>query len=447
MKKYFLILLLSTGIAINAISQENGPVYDLKTAVSVALENNLSLKRSQLNQLITESTLLQTRGQRLPTLSTGSSAGYRWGRSINPVTNLFQTSRIGNINLSASSSATIFGGGRINNSINQSMADLQAGEYTVEAAQNDISLNIINLFINVVFNREQVKIAENQLETTQDQLNRTTKLVVAGALPFSDQLDLQAQNSTNQVEVINAKNNLRISKLNLAQAMQIPFSEEFDVLEPVFEVNDLLIATESSSRIYEVALGFMPEIKAAASNVESAEYGVKIAKGAYMPTFGLGVNVFSNYVDQVFGFGDRLSFGNQIDNNLSQSGNLQLSIPLFSQFNNKAGLQRARVQRQLAEVSVQEAKNKLRQDIESAFNSAIAAEQSYKASLTRVSSLQESFRISQQRFDIGAINSVDFQIAQNNLFNAQAELLNSKYSYIFSVKVLDFYLGNPINLN
>lgn len=447
MKKYFLGILFFLGILINAFAQQIGPVYDLQTAVSVALENNLSLKRSQLNQLITETTLLQTRGQRLPTLTTGSSAGYRWGRSINPVTNLFQTSRIGNINLSASSSATIFGGGRINNSINQSMADLQAGEYTVEAAQNDISLNIINLFINVVFNREQVKIAENQLETTQDQLNRTTKLVVAGALPFSDQLDLQAQNSTNQVEVINAKNNLRISKLNLAQAMQIPFSEEFDVLEPVFEVNDLLIATESSSRIYEVALGFMPEIKAAASNVESAEYGVKIAKGAYMPTFGLGVNVFSNYVDQVFGFGDRLSFGNQIDNNLSQSGNLQLSIPLFSQFNNKAGLQRARVQRQLAEVSVQEAKNKLRQDIESAFNSAIAAEQSYKASLTRVSSLQESFRISQQRFDIGAINSVDFQIAQNNLFNAQAELLNSKYSYIFSVKVLDFYLGNPINLN
>lgn len=447
MKKYFLGILFFLGILINAFAQQIGPVYDLQTAVSVALENNLSLKRSQLNQLITETTLLQTRGQRLPTLTTGSSAGYRWGRSINPVTNLFQTSRIGNINLSASSSATLFGGGRINNSINQSLADLQAGEYTVEAAQNDISLNIINLFINVVFNREQVKIAENQLQTTNDQLDRTTKLVVAGALPFSDQLDLQAQNATNQVEVINAKNNLRISKLNLAQAMQIPFTEEFDVNEPAFEINELLIVSESPSRIYEVALGFMPEIKAAASNIESAEYGVKIAKGAYMPTFGIGANVFSNYVDQVFGFGDRLSFGNQIDNNLSQSGNLQLSIPLFSQFNNRAGLQRARVQRQLAEVSAQEAKNKLRQDIESAFNSAIAAEQSYEASITRVSSLQESFRISQQRFDIGAINSVDFQIAQNNLFNAQAELLNSKYTYIFSVKVLDFYLGNPINLN
>lgn len=447
MKKHFLSLLLFSGIALKVLAQQDASVYNLQNAVSVALENNLSLKRSQLNQLITETTLLQNRGQRLPTLSTGSSAGFRWGRSINPVTNLFQTSRIGNINLSASSNATIYGGGRINNSINQSLSDLEAGEYTLEAARNDISLNIINLFINVVFNREQVKIAENQLLSTNDQLDRTSKLVAAGALPYSDQLDLQAQNATNRAEVINAKNNLRISKLNLSQAMQIPFSEDFDVLEPAFEVNELLIATESPSKIYEVALGIMPEIKAAAANVESADYGVKIAKGAFMPTFGLGANVFSNYVDQVFGFGDRLSFGKQIDNNLSQSGNLQLSIPLFSQFNNKAGLQRARVQRQLAEISAQEAKNKLRQDIESAFNSAIAAEQSYEASLLRVSSLQESFRISQQRFDIGAINSVDFQIAQNNLFNAQAELLNSKYTYIFSVKVLDFYLGNPINLN
>ncbi|WP_332910419.1 TolC family protein [Algoriphagus boritolerans] len=196
-------------------------------------------------------------------------------------------------------------------------------------------------------------------------------------------------------------------------------------------------------------MSILPQIKAAEADVESAEYGVKIAKGSFMPSLGVGVAIFSNYVDQAFlkGTSEIIPFRTQIDNNLSQSANLQLSIPIFSQFSNKANLQRAKVQKQLAEVAEQEARNTLRQQIETAFTQALAAEQSYEASLLQVKSLEETFRISQQQFDFGAINSVDFQVAQNNLFNAQADLINAKYSYIFRVKVLDFYLGNPLNLN
>lgn len=449
MKKLFLSFILGSIFLLSAQAQDQGSsaVYDLETAVQVALENNLNLQRSQLNLQSTEATLLQNKGQRFPSLSTGASSGYRWGRSVNPVTNLFENNRIGNINLFANSNVTLFGGGRINNNINQSQSDIESGMYTIEATKNDITLNIINLFINVVFNREQLKIAKNQLQTTQEQLERTTKLVDAGSLPYSDQLDTQSQNATNELEVINATNNLRIAKLNLAQAMQIPFSEEFDVVEPKFEINEDLMASETPGEIYEIAVDFLPEIRAAEAAVQSSEYGVKVAKGAFYPSLSVGANVFSNYVDQVFGVGDRPSFGDQIESNLSQSLNFQLNIPIFSNLNNKASLQRARVQQQLSEISAEEARNQLRQDIETAFNSALAAEQSYEASLVRVKSLEESFRIAQQRFDLGAINSVDFQVAQNNFFNAQADLLNAKYTYIFRVKVLDFYLGNPINLN
>ncbi len=449
MKKHFWGFILTFGIIYQAASQTNtsGP-FDLQTAVAVALENNLTLKRSELNQLTNEANLLENKGSRYPSLSAGGSAGYRWGRSINPVTNLFENQRIGNINVSGSANAAVFNGNRINNSINQSKAALEAGMYNIEATRNDITLNIINLFINVVFNREQVNIAESQLKTTADQLSRTTKLVGAGSLPYSDQLDLQAQNATNEVELINAKNNLRISKLDLAQAMQIPFTDDFEVIEPEFEINETLMATETPEDIYNTALLNMPEIKAAMANVKSAEYGVKIAKGGFYPSLGIGANLFSNYVDQPpFGSSEIVPFPEQIQNNLSQAVSFQLNIPIFTQFSNKANLQRARVQKQLSEVTELETKNQLRQQIETAYTSALAAEQSYEASEVRVTSLQESLRIAQQRFDLGAINSVDFQVAQNNLFNAQADLLNAKYTYIFRVKVLDFYLGNPINLN
>ncbi|PZX54836.1 TolC family protein [Algoriphagus chordae] len=449
MKKFLLSFTLAAGIGFSTFAQEtvvpSGPL-DLETAVNIALENNLTLKRSELNQLSNEATLLQNQGQRYPNLTTGASSGYRWGRSINPVTNLFETARIGNINLSASSNLTLFAGNQINNSIKQSKVNLEAGLHNIEATKNDITLNIINLFINVVFNREQVNVAENQLSTTKDQLIRTTKLVDAGSLAFSDQLDIQAQNATNEVNLINAKNNYNIAKLNLAQALQIPYTPEFSVIEPEFEINESLMATETPKAIYMTALETMPEIKAAQANIESAEYGVKLAKAGYYPTLGVGANIFSNYVDQVYGT-ERPSFGTQIENNLSEAVSLSLNIPLFSRLSNKAGVQRARVQYRISEVAALEAENQLRNDIETAYNSALASQLTYEASTVQVTSLQESFRIAQQQFDLGAINSVDFQVAQNNLFNAQADLLNAKYTYIFRVKVLDFYLGNPINLN
>ncbi|WP_057938056.1 TolC family protein [Algoriphagus resistens] len=449
MRKLLLSFVLAIGIGFSSLAQEvtlpAGPL-DLETAVSIGLKNNLTLKRSELNQLTNEATLLQNQGQRYPNLTTGASSGYRWGRSINPVTNLFETARIGNINVSASSNVTVYAGNQINNSIKQSKVDLEAGMYNIEATKNDIILNIINLFVNVVFNREQVTVAENQLASTSDQLTRTTKLVEAGSLPLSDQLDVQAQNATNQVNLINAKNDYNIAKLNLAQALQIPYTPEFSVVEPEFEINELLMATETPRDIYNQALGIMPEIKAAQANVQSAEYGVKLAKAGYYPTLGVGANIFSNYVDQVYGT-ERPTFGQQIENNLSEAVNLQLSIPIFSRLSNKANVQRARVQKQISEVAALEAENQLRNDIETAYNSALAAQLTYESSLVQVESLEETFRIAQQRFDLGAINSVDFQVAQNNLFNAQANLLNAKYTYIFRVKVLDFYLGNPINLN
>lgn len=445
MKKFLLGFAFATGIGFSTFAQETaiptGPI-DLETAVAIALENNLTLKRSELNQLSNEATLMQNQGARYPSLTAGGSANFNWGRSINPATNLFETQRIGNINLNASSNVTIYNAGRINNTIKQTKTILEQGHYNIEATKNTIILNVINYYVNVVFNQEQVKIAENQLKTTQEQLERTTTLVNAGSLPYADQLDLQSQLGTNTVDLINAKATLNGSMLTLAQALQIPYTGDFQIEKPELSVDDTFMVSESSSTIYQTAVETMPEIKAAMLGVESAEYDIKIAKSGYAPTLGLGANLGTNYVDI---YDEK--FADQIDFNFSQSAGLQLSIPVFSRLNNKANVQRANVQKKLAELGELEAKNQLRQDIETAFTNALASEQSYQASLTRIESLEESFRIAKQRFELGAINSVDFQVAQNNLFSAQSQLVYDKYTYIFRVKVLDFYLGNPINLN
>jgi len=445
-KRYFLLLLIFQVLSSTIQAQDyDVNAISLQEAVDIAVENNLTLKRSQLNQINNEASLLEARGQRLPSFSASGSGNYNWGRSLNPVTSLFDNRNFLNVGVGASSNVTLFAGNQINNSIQQAKVNVEVGKYNVEATQNDITLNVINLFVNVVFAKEQVGIAESQLKTSTDQLQRATRLVEAGSLPISERLDMEAQKATSELEVINAKNNYRLAKLNLSQQLLIPFTEEFGVSVPDLEAEDYPLEKVNANEIFSIAVATMPEVKAADLSIASADYGVKIAKGGFYPSLGLGANLSSNYANSSQTTLED-DFRIQMNENFSQGLGVNLNIPIFSNFRNKANLQRARVQKRLSEVQSLEVKNQLRQDIETSYTNAYSARQSYEASLIRVASLEEAFRMAQQRFDVGALNSVDFQVAQNNLFGAQADLLNAKYEYIFRVKVLDFYLGNPITL-
>lgn len=447
MMKHFLLLvvLLVTAQPICLAQEFDIGRLSLQESIDLGLENNLMLKRSQLEFANLETGLMEAYGQRIPTFSTGISSGFRWGRSINPVTNLFETRRIGNVNVSASANLPLYAGGQIRNQIQQTKVNIEIGRLNVETTENDISLNIINLFVNIAFAKEQLNIARNQLITVREQLNRTKQLVTAGSLPRAELLDLEAQLATTELEVINASNNQRIARLNLSQQLLLPFTDDFDILVPDISVDGVELEGAGVENIYGTAESYLPQIKAAELGIASAEYGVRIAKGAFLPSLGINANVFSNYVDQTtFGTADPLL--RQFENNLSQSMNMALNIPIFSQFRNRASLQRARVQMRLSEIREIEVKNQLRQDIETAYTSAFAAKQSYESNLRRVASLEEAFRMATQRFEVGAINAVDFQVAQNNLFNGQADLITSKYEYVFRVKVLDFYMGKPLTL-
>lgn len=428
-------------------NSQNWAQTDLETCIRLALENNLTLLRSRVELSRSEVDLMAANGQRIPTFNMGANTGYRWGRSINPVTNLFENNRIGNVNLFSSSNLTLFAGRQIHNSVEQAKTNIELQTYNVETTKNNITLNVVNLFINVIFAKEQLKIAQNQLISTKEQFENTAKRVDAGALPLANKLDLQAQTATNELEVINATNTLQLAKLNLIQALALPntLTEEFDVYTPDMDAEEYVLAMTDPYQIYSISKDIMPQTKAAALGVESADYGIKVANGVFLPTLGIGGSSFSNYVDQYF-MGQRDVFWTQIQNNFSYSGTIQLNIPILNNLRNKANLQRARLQKRLSEIQEFETNLQLRQDIETALTQANAAKQSYRASIIRVESLGEAFRIAQQRFDAGAINFADFQLAQNNYFNAQADLVAAKYTYIFRAKVLDFYLGNPLEL-
>lgn len=456
-------------------------VWTYQECADYALKNNLNVKRGELNVKFEEINLRQSKADMFPTLNFGTQYGINWGRSIDPTTNLFLAQRIQSLGVQGGSSVTLFSGLQKLNTIKQNKLNLQASGNDLDKAYNDVIFDVITYYTNVIFSRELLETSKLQLETTRQQLDRTQKLVDAGSLPISQVLDLQSQLASNELDVVNAENNLNLALLNLKQAMQMPASEELEIVVPEIDASVYNFLGLSANGIYEVAERTQPEVKSADLGVQSSVIGEKIAKGSLYPSMTMGYNMFTNYSDVLnplqlpdgtFGEPDEIpnagfvtgnpgqtvtlfnpnpnfisvtnNVGNQFDDNLSRALTFTFSIPVFNGLATRSGIQRSNIAKEQAEINAREIRNQLRQIIETAFNDALAASKAYEASQKQVSALEESFRVTEKRYNLGAVNFVDYQIAQNNLFGARSDLLRTKYDFIFKTKILDFYQGNPL---
>jgi outer membrane protein len=486
--KYFLLILFFTG-SFSLHAQDD--VWTLKECIDYALENNLNLKRSKLNLEESKVSLKQSKYDLLPNLNASSSYGYNWGRSIDPTSNQFITQRINFTSLNASSGITLFNGGRLTNIIRQNDHQVDAAQYDVEAAKNNLMFNIISLYTNVIFNQELVENARKQLASTEQQLLRVAKQVAAGALPGADLLEFEAQHASNELTLINQQNALELSLLQLKQALQLPASADLQVVAPEEITIDLMaepVLEYRPEEIYQQSQGTLPEIISARKRIESAELGVKVAKGNLYPRLNASTGLSSNYSDriserfipdgsqkpvldenneqvavpvpyttangeQIFqlvyepgGVYEDFGFVKQLEENLSKFISVGISIPVFNGWSVRAGIQRAIINQELAEINLQETKNIVRQDIERAYNDVVAAGKSYVAARKQVEAREEAFRMTEKRFELGATTYIEYQLSENQLFQARSDMLRAKYDYIFKRKLLDFYLDNPLDL-
>lgn len=486
MKTKPLLLILLFLLSLSASGQQdtpaNGNAWTLKQCIEYALNNSLTIQRSSYNMETSEVDYYQSKMALLPTLNAGVNFGYNWGRSVNPVTNLFTTQEINSLSPGLSSSVTLFNGLRLQSVLKQGSRNYQASVEDLQKTKNDVSLNIASLFVNVIFNKEQLENAKFQLNSSQQQYERTKKQVAAGALPKSNELNLDAQVATNELNVITRENTLILSLLQLKQVLQLPASTPFDVIVPEIEVEDLIL-DQDRNEIYEIARATMPEIKSAALRVEGAEYAVKAARGNLYPRLSLNGGINSNYssasdrarfisdggeptitypqIGVVEGTGtpvytvdpvsvpsgymvDGYGRSDQLQDNIFRQLTLGLTIPIFNGYQSKAAYQRSVINQKLAAVSAKEVDNTLRQNVETAYNEALAASKTYNSSLRQVSAREEAYRMTKQRFDIGAVPYVEYQVAENDLFQAKSDLVRAKYDFILKKKVLDFYQGKPL---
>lgn len=475
-------LLLLTALGLNAQTSAQPVKWSLEECINYAWDNNLTVRNSELTQLGNEINLRQAKWALVPDFNAGGSLGKSWGRSLDPVTNRFESRDFVSGGITASSNVTLYQGGVLRNTIKQNKVNLEASEYDLESTKNTIAITVATNYLTVLLNKEQLSNAQFQLEVTKNQLERTKKMVNAGSVPLANQLDLESQLASNEVSVVNAENNLSISILNLQQAMQMPANQDIDIIVPEIEVEQVTLETTDSDEIYEIALTTQPEIKSAELGLESSDLGLKISKGRYLPVLSVGGSLSTNYSDQsrqieslqditipsspigfvegsgqtvlsnpetitVPVFSDTYSWTDQFSDNLGQSLRASLSIPIFNRMQTQSNVQRAEIQKQRAEITALNTKNTLRQNVETAHTNALASLKTYEASIKRVAALEETFRATEQRYNVGTADFVDYQVASNNLFAAKADLTQSKYSFIFRVKILDFYLGNPITLD
>lgn len=416
-------------------------IWSLEDCINYAHENNIQLKRQKLYAEVSENNYKQSKSEVLPNLNAGGGYGLNYGHSLDITTYEYVDENTKSGNLYTRSSVPLFKGLQNYNTIRQNEFNLQKNLEDVEKAKNDITLNIATAYLQILFSMELLDVAESQLEVTSQQIEKTEKLVDVGNVAKSQLLDIKAQAASEQVSLINAENNLKIAYLSLTQLLDLDSTEGFIILKPAYLNVDTITILESVEEVYMEAVVSLPQIKSAEYQLKSSEYSFEIAKGYRYPSLDLNAG-FSTFFSSTL----PLDYSTQLENNISTDISIGLSIPIFNRFTTKYAIQNAKINVLDSRFFLELEKQNLYKEIQQAHADAIGALEKYNASKEAVAFNEESFNYTAQKFEVGLISSVDYNVAKNNLFIAKSNMLQAKYEYIFKTKILDFYIGEPIVL-
>lgn len=426
--------------------------WTLEECVTYAVENNLTVEQFELDLENAQIDKSDAVGNFLPNLNASTSVSSNTGFSINPTNNLPTNSTAFNVNAGFSSNVTLFDGLRNINRLNRAKMSAIASQYRLDNLKDDIRLNVANAYLEVVSNKEQLKTFKAQYAVTEQDLKRTKELVESGVVPRGDLLEIEATAANQEQQIINGESLVIISRVSLAQLLQITDYENFDIAEEEFAIPPSDILKNSPKVIFDKALGFRNDIKFSETNVGLAEQDLKIAKGAYLPTLsgffqygtrysdvtqipdGNGIPYTPNFTDQLWIF-DGISYG------------AQLNIPIFNGWSTRNNVMRSKISLEKAKLQLEQDKLALESTIQQAYVNVNTFEKAYEAAEKTLEARRLSYEYAKDRYDVGLMNAFEYSQAQARLENAQADVIRTKYNYIFRLKILEFYFGIPIALN
>jgi outer membrane protein len=448
---FSLVLILFVGL----VSQAQSKKWTLEECVKYALENNISIKQSELD---TQTAAIDKRGalgKFLPSLNTSASHSWNIGLNQDITTGLLRNQTTQFTSAGANVGIDIYKGLQNQNNLRKANLAIVASKYQLVKMQEDIALNVANAFLQVLFNKENLKVKQEQLAINEKQLARSTELVNAGSIPRGDLLDIKANVALNRQNVVTAENTLLISKLSLSQLLQLKEFEGFDVIDGTAAKDENNIMSQTPAAIFEKAIESKTDLKIARTNLEIAQKNLAIAKGAFQPTLQgfYGFNSRVSYADVASISGGVLvampanPFWTQFDTNKGQSFGAQLSIPVFNGFTVRNNVERSKVTLEKSKNTLAQQELDLQRSVYLAFTDAKGALNASESAIASLESRQEAYNYAKEKFAVGLMNSFDFNQAQTLFVNAQSEVLRTKYDYIFKIKILEFYFGIPIIKN
>ena len=470
MMKYFLLLLLC--FSLEKINAQN--TWDLRRCVDYAMANNVTVLQADVQA---RQAALQTKfskAQTIPTLGFGTSAGYQFGRNIDPTTNLYTNNKVFFQSYSLQAGITLFNFFSIKNNILASAKDEEAYKLGVGKARNDIALNVAAAYLQTLLSVEQANIAKVQIDQTRAQLDNTRKLVEAGSMPELNAAQLEAQLATDSSNYITALGTADQNRIQLIALMNLDEETPFKVATP--DVDKIPIPPLSEldpAYVYQLAISTQPLQQSDSMHIVAGEYAVKSARGAMYPTltaFGqLGSNYGDSYVepfgsipfaDTVYTHGGdyiatagnvpvyrKVPYFRQVGNvNFSQSRGLQLNIPMLNGRQLRTSYERAKLNLENLQLQLRSDNLTLQQNIYTAYSNSVSALATYNSSTKAVQTQQYAYDLATKRYEIGILSTIDYITIQTNLFTAKINQVSARYDYIFKVKVLEFYKGQGVQL-
>ncbi|PWA10140.1 TolC family protein [Flavobacterium laiguense] len=457
-------------------TQAQTKVWTLEECVKYAIKNNISIKQSELDTISASIDKRGAFGNFLPTASLNANHSWNIGLNQDITTGLLRNQTTQFSGVGANVGVDIYKGMQNQNTLRKANLSIVASKYQLLKMQEDIALNVANAFLQVLFNKENLKVQKEQLVINEKQFKRSEELVKAGSIPRGDLLDVKATVASNKQNVITAENALLISKLSLAQLLQLKEFWDFDVIDDTNAKDENNIMSIKPIDIYAKAKESRTELKIAQTNLEIAEKDVAISKGAYQPTLTgfYNFNTRASYSDIVVGstpnlenptsvvgfvegtnqnvlrpnslpvLGNAAPIMDQFSDNKGHSFGAQLSIPVFNGFSVRNNVERSKVALEKTKIALEKEDLDLQRNVYTAFTDAKGALNAHESSIVALESREEAYNYAKEKYAVGLMNSFDFNQSQTLLTNAQSEVLRTKYDYIFKIKILEFYFGIPI---
>lgn len=440
MKKVFIYIILIAGTITTVNAQKS---WTLKECVEYALDNNIAIKQSQLDRQNSELDKSDAFGSFLPTANISASHSWNIGLNQNQLTGLFETATAQTSSGSLNVGVDVFNGLQNVNRLHRANLALLANQYQLDDIKDNTSLQVVQSFLQILFNKESLKVLQAQYAVTIGELKRTNELVKEGVVPKGDALEIEANAATQEQQIVNAENALRFSKISLAQLLLITDYENFDIAEGNYLIPSTTIMNNTPKQIFEKSLEVRNDVKISASNIELAEYDLKIAKGARLPSLSAFYGFNSTYFQSELAI-VKIPFFEQISDNKRHSFGLQLSIPILNGFRTRNNVRRSLISIDRAKLNLEQVKIDLEATVNQAYNDTKGALKAYEAAEKTLISRREAHKYSTERFNEGMMNSFDFSQSKQRLESAESDVVRTKYDYIFRLKILEFYFGLPL---